>query len=235
MKKLLTILVIFSIACCYAQEKTITIDYTVEYLAPNKRKGTNDTITVGFEKNGKYIWTNSKSLARDLGKSMFRRNAEMLENAELAIIYDTEKAALMMCFQSGENELFMNFELSALVPMPFPSEDEEEFELISENTQETINIADRKATVYDVYPSHKNSEKISVAFDDSLKVKNSQLFKKIFELMFASKNNANLLGFNIPDGLIMQVASDEETMIKAHKVDTTQKTININYSFKIKE
>ena len=221
---------------CFAQEKAITIDYTVKYLIPKKgNSSATDTITVGFEKDGKYIWTNSKSLAKDLGRSILRRNNQLLEESELAIIYDTENASLMMCFKSGKNEFFMNFELSAIIPGPMPRDGEEEFELISENTKETISIAGRKATFYDVYPSHKEGEALSLAVDESTKVNNNLLFKKFFELMFASEDNSKMLGFNIPDGLIMKVENKGETMIEAHKVDTTQKTININYSFKIKE
>ncbi|MCD2260601.1 hypothetical protein [Psychroserpens luteolus] len=235
MKKTLTVLALFFLLFSYAQEKTITIDYTVKYLSPNKRKGTTDTITVGFEKNGKYIWTNSKALAKDLGKSMFRKKPELLENSDLAIIYDSKNAMLIMCFESGKNEFFMNVELSAIIPGPIPNDDGDEFELISEKTEETITIANREATLYDVYPSHKNSETISVALDERIKINNNLLFKKFFEIMFAADDNAKLLGFNIPDGLLMKVGSDEKTLIEAYTVDSTKKEITINYSFKIKE
>lgn len=235
MKHILTLILFLFVFFGYAQERTITIDYTVDYLIPNKRKNTSDTISVGFSKDSKYIWTNSKSLAKDLGRSMFRRNPEILDNADLGIIYDTEKAVIMMCFQSGKNQLFFNFEISTFLPYPQANNTAEEFELLSDNTHETINIADREATNYNIYPSNKESDLMTVAFDESISIQNTQLFNKIFELMFESNLGSSLLRIHIPDGLIMKVSNKGETMIEAYKVDTSTKTININYSFKITE
>ncbi len=235
MKKIFTLLLVLCFTFGYAQEKKITINHTVEYLIPSKRKNTTDTISIGFDKNGKYLWTDSKSLAKDLGKSIFKGNNELLNSAELNIILDTEKMIVILFFKSGENEMYMNLELSKIVPIPQNSENQEQFELISENTKETINIANRKAVIYDIYPSNEVNEVISIAFDESIAIDNNKLFKKFFELVFASEGSSSLFGMDFPNGLMMHVSNNGEVMMEANKVDTKTKTININYSFKISE
>lgn len=238
MRYSLTVLCLFASLIAFSQEKTITIDYTVDYTIPNNRKNTTDTISIGYQKNGKYIWTNSKALAKSLGKSLFKRNPDMLKDSELSIIFDTEHTVIMMSFKSGKNQLFFNFELETFLPKTstsFTNNEDREFELISENTNESIDILDNTATIYEIYPSNKPSEIISVAFDESIAIENNTLFKKVFELVFAAEGNSSLLGMNMPNGLIMQVTEKEETLIEAHKIDSTTKTININYSFKITE
>ncbi|MEH6535483.1 MAG: hypothetical protein V7719_03755 [Psychroserpens sp.] len=235
MKYFFTICLSLMLVLSYAQENTITIDYTVDYVVPNKRKQTVDTLTVGYTKSGRYIWTDSKSLAKDLGKSIFRRNPELLETADLGIIFDTEEGILMMCFESGKNKLFFNLELSTIIPDTMTLDEDEEFELVSESTGEQITLLDKTATVYDIYPSNKVSEAISVAFDESVSINNNQVFKKIFEVVLASEGSSGMLGLVIPEGLIMRVTENERTLLEACNIDSTTKKIHINYSFKITE
>ncbi|WP_299333900.1 hypothetical protein [uncultured Psychroserpens sp.] len=235
MKKIYTLIVLLFVAFGYSQEQKITIDYTVDYIIPNNRKGTADTITIGYSKNGKHLWTNSEYLAKDLGKSMFKSNSKMMENADLDIIYDSENSILIMHFESGKNDMFINMDLETLMTKQISFNEDDEFELISENTKESIDVAGHKTTIYDLYPSNKPSDIISVAFDESIEIQNNTLFKSLFELIFAAEGSANLLGMNLPNGLIMKATNKGNTMIEAYKIDTRKKTININYSFKITE
>jgi len=234
MKKVLILLILLCGAFGYAQEKEIVINYTVEYLIPSTRKKATDTVNIGFDKSGKYLWTNSKALAEDIGKSIFRGNSKLMEAAELAIVLDTENMSVIMVFKSEGNEMFMNMELSKIMPLP-KNQDQDEFELISEDTGNSIEVAGKKASVYDVYPSNKPSEAISIAFDKSIPINNNKLFKRFFELIFAAEGSSSLLGMDFPNGLLMSVSNKGEIMMEAHKVDTKTKTININYSFKITE
>ncbi|MGS2727807.1 hypothetical protein ACU8DI_14445 [Psychroserpens sp. BH13MA-6] len=235
MKNLVTLSILLLCVAGFSQEQSISIDYTVDYLIPNRRQQAMDTVSVGYQKDGKYIWTNSNALAQDLGKSIFRRNPELLENADLAIIYDTENALLMMCFLSGENEIFFKFEISNFLP-PIPQDgDMDSYELISENTGEVIEVLDYKSTVYDIFPSNKETDIMTVAFNNDLKVKNKQLFKKIFQMILSSQMGSEVVDVDIPEGLIMKVTNKGKTMLEAYHVETSTKTININYSFKITE
>lgn len=237
MRHLISLVFMLSIAANYAQEKLITFDYTVEYVIPVERKSTSDTLVVCYDKEGKYIWTNSKGLAKELGRSVFRRNKKLLENSSVGILYSAESSELTMYFESGKNRLFFNFELEALLPQSkrYNDNEDKEFELISENTNKTIEILDRHATLYEIYPSNQDSEIVEVAFDESIAINNNAFLRKIFESVFASRGGSILLGFNIPDGLVMQVSEKGKTVLEAHHIDTTQKTININYSCNITE
>lgn len=238
MKKIIIPFLLLSFFFGNAQNTEIKIDYTVDYIVPSGRKKTNDTISIGYANDGKYIWTDNKNLAKSLGKTMFRSNPGLMENANLSVIYNTQEGLLMMCFESGKNRMFFSIELSKIIPGPsvVSEEDEEnEFELISENTNETIDILDKNATVYDIYPSNKDTDIISIAFDESVKIDNTQLFKNLFQIMLAADGKSGMLGIDIPDGMIMKVSNKGETLLEAVNVDTTSKTININYSFKITE
>lgn len=235
MKRILTLIVLLVVAVSYSQEQQITIDYTVDYLIPNDRKGTSDTITIGYSKNGKHLWTNSEYLAKDLGKKMFKSNSKMLENADLNIIYDSENAMLIMHFQSGKNGMFMTMDLEVLMSKQVGYSEEDEFELLSNATNESITVVGHEATIYDLYPSNKPTDIISVAFDESLEINNNMLFKTLFELIFSSQLNSNLLDINLPNGLILQASNKGITMMEAYNINTTKKTINLNYRFKITE
>jgi len=234
MKYLVTFTLLFCISIGYAQKKSITIDYSVQYTIPSKYKKVADTVTIGFDKNGKYLWTDSEYLARDFGKSIFKGKESLLQNAEMSIVFDTENGAIMLFFTSGKNEMYMNIELSSIIPLPENSEDNN-FELISESSNETITVAGREAVVYDVFPSNKESDKISLAFDESINLNNNKLFKKFFELIFAAEGSSTMEDINLPNGLLLRISSNNETMIEATQVDTKIKTLKFNYSFKITE
>lgn len=219
----------------FAQEQNITIDHIVDYIVTNNQKGKNDSISVGFSEDGKYIWTNSKFLAKDLGKSIFNNKPELLNNSDLDIIYNTETSAIMLCFKSGENKMFMNILLSTFMPATNNPNAQEEFALISEKTGETLNILNRNTNVYSIFPSNKTEESISIAFDQSIEIKNNKLFKKLFAIIFESEGGSNLFDIDIPNGLIMKVFNQGQTVLEAYNFNSNTKTITINYSFKITE
>ena len=82
MKHILPIVFVLNVCITQAQQLTLKIDQTVDYVIQNSRKG-NDTITIGYSESGRYLWTNSKSLAKDLGRSIFRKNPDLLKDAKL--------------------------------------------------------------------------------------------------------------------------------------------------------
>lgn len=235
MKNVLALITLCFVAFGNTQEKVIDIDYTVQYLIPKKRSTEVDTVSVGFNKEGKYLWTDSKFLAKDLAKSFFKNKEDLLNNAELNIVLDTENLTLMLFFNSGDNVMFMNLELSNLVPLPPPSKNNKDIELIAEPTGDVIKILDKKAEVYDVYPSNDPNDSVYFAFDTSIEVKNNRLFEKFFSLFFAAEDNSKMKSLNFPNGLLLSISDEDETIITANAIDTTTKTITLNYSFKISE
>ncbi|MFP4846361.1 hypothetical protein [Winogradskyella sp. PE311] len=235
MHKILTYLLILAIASSYAQEKKITIDYTVEYLIPKKNKTETDTVSIGFEKNGRYLWTNSEYLAKDLGRSIFRGKEQLLKDAEIGIILDTEKLTITLCFSSGENEIYMNVALNTIIPIPNSNNASESFELLSEPTGEMIKVVNREAEIYTVFPSNKPDDTIYFALDKEFKVDNTKLFDNFLSLFFAAEENAEMKASNFPNGLILNILDDGKSVIKAHKIDTKKKTITLNHSYKITE
>ena len=130
--------------------------------------------------------------------------------------------------------MFFNLALENIVPLP-PAQKDENFELISENTGETVTVLDRTTDIYSIFPSDKPTESISVAFDASTPIDNQRIFEKLFEMVLASEGNSGFVGAEIPKGLIMNVTLDGVTAMEAIKIDATSKTININYSFTIQE
>ncbi|EDP69940.1 hypothetical protein FBALC1_10422 [Flavobacteriales bacterium ALC-1] len=235
MNKTLTYILILVLGFSYAQEKNITIDYTVDYIIPKKNTTQADTVSIGFDKNGRYLWTDSEYLAKDLGRSIFRGKEELLKDAEIGIILDTEKLTITLFFSSGDNEIYMNVALDAIIPIRNSNKPGETFELLSETTGDTIKVLDHEVEVYSVFPSNKPDDTIYIGFDKELKVDNTKLFDNFLSLFFAAEENSEMKALNFPNGLILNISDEGQTIIEAHKIDTNTKTITLNHSYKITE
>ncbi|MBF8151296.1 hypothetical protein ITJ86_15410 [Winogradskyella sp. F6397] len=235
MKKIVVIILLLFISIGFSQEKTITLDYAVDYLVTNNKQSRIDTVKVGLDKSGTYLWTDSKYLAKNLAASMFLGKDSLLENSELSIILDTESNSIMLFFNSEGNELYMNMLLSSFFPDSENGENKE-FDFITENTNDTILVAGKEAEIYDIYPSNEGeSQKISIAFDKTLEVDNNQLFRKFLELIFATQNGLVMDEMNFPNGLILDITLKGRKLIEANNIEQKTKTITINHSFKITE
>ena len=219
----------------YAQEKIITIDYTVDYLIPKKNGIEIDTVSIGFNKTGRYLWTNSEYLAKDLGRSIFNGQEVLLKDAEIGIILDTENLTVTLFFSSGENQIYMNVALNAIIPIPDPSSSSKTFELVAEPTGENITVLDREIEVYSVFPSTDQNDTVYFAFDDTIDMDNNKLFGNFLSLFFASEENTKMESLNFPNGLILNISDDGQTVVEAHKINTKRKTITLNHSYKITE
>lgn len=224
----------FSTLLSIAQSRTISLDYMVDYVVPTSRQAEVDTIKIGFAENGRFIFTNNKDLAKSFGKSIFKNKPELFNNADLGIMYDSQDGVIMMVFQSGKNEMFFRMDISNLIPAPMNVENEE-FGLISENTNEKVEVNGRSGTIYSVFPTNNVNDTMDVAFDDSYSVDNNTLFGSIVKSILESMNEGDLTQLDLPDGLILKVMSKGVILLEAVQIDTTPKTLDINYSFKISE
>lgn len=228
----LFILFLLITSLSFSQEKTIEIDYFVDYVIPSKRQTTTDTISIGFNKDGKYLWTNYNKLALDLAKSLIKNSSEDYSKAKSNIIYDTEEGSLLLTFEFNKNFIFFNLNLDSFLPF---SESDESFNLITEDIGETMKVLDREVNIYNIFPDDKPEEILTIATDIDYKVNNSAIFKKFFEIAFrkSGMEDNNLPQF--PDGLILKIIETENTLLEAIKISDKKKTIKINYSLKITE
>ncbi|WP_299123239.1 hypothetical protein [uncultured Winogradskyella sp.] len=215
----------------YGQEKSIEIDYVVDYEIPSKRNSTVDTISIGFNKDGKYIWTNHNALALSLAKSLVKNSSQDYSKAESDLILDTEEGILTLIFKLDRNIIFFSLSLETFLP----NSNEEDLDLITEDSGEIITVLEKEIAVYNMFPSNKPEDVISIATDKAFNVNNNLIFKKFFEIAFKKSGFSDNSAPTIPSGLIMKIMEDGNTMIEAVKVDNTKKTIKINYSFKITE
>ncbi len=206
----------------------------VDYTVPSSRKADVDTIKIGFAQNGRFIFTNNKDLAKSFGKSVFKNKPELFNNADLGIMYDSQDNVLMMVFQSGKNEMFFRMDISNIIPAPMTMEGEE-FGLISENTNEKLKVIGRNGTTYRIFPSNDANDTMEVTFDDTYAVNNNVLFGSVIKSILGSMNQGELSRTDLPNGLILKVMNKGETLLEAIQIDTTPKTLDINYSFKISE
>jgi hypothetical protein len=232
MKKIAA-LFIFITAFSYAQETTIHIDYTVDYAVPSKRKKTVDTISIGFNKEGKYLWTNYNELAVGLAQSLFKDRSKDFSSAKSNIIYNTETGSLILLFELDDNDIYFNLKIDNF--LPGIGNNDESLTLITEEVGETIEVLGKDVEVYNMFPSNDPEDVITIATDKDYEVSNNQIFKKLFEIAFQSDDINTELTPDVPDGLILKIIEKDKTMIEAIRVNDKKKTIKINYSFKITE
>ena len=232
MKKIPILFLLFT-SFAFSQEKTVDIDYIVDYVVPKKRALPADTISIGFNKDGRYVWTNYNKLALGLARSLIKNSSEDYTKAKSNIIYDTKDGSLLLTFEFKENLIFFNLNIETFLP-PSPESDSG-LGLITEDVGETIEIIDREANLHNIFPGDQPNDVLTVATDQEYKVNNSKVFKKLFEIAFGMSDLTDDSTPQIPEGLILKVIEKERTLLEAIKVNTTKKTIKINYSFKITE
>ncbi|MCA0153268.1 hypothetical protein [Winogradskyella vincentii] len=236
MRNLITICFIFILTVSFSQEKEIDIHYVVDYTMPSKRNTTVDTISIGYNKEGKYLWTNYNKLALSLAKSLIKDNKRDYEKATSHIIYHTEQGVLTLLFELGNNSIFFNLDLDSFLPSnEFSSDENESLDLITEDTGETVKILDKDAKVYLMFPGNAPDDIVSMAVDEDYEVNNNEIFKRFFELAFQKTGLQDEFAPEMPNGLIMKIFENDNSMIEAIKVVDKKKTIKINYSFKITE
>lgn len=235
MKKTLFIF-LFSTLVSFSQETVIDIDYTVEYTIPNKRKKTIDTISIGFNKNGKYLWTNSNKITSEFGNSVFLGGAKNIDDAQFNLIYSVENDTFIILFKYLESVIYANLDIETIVPMDEEDSFDENINLVAEKINKKSRVLDFNCNSYKLYPDSNPNEAITIAVADDLESKNNVFFSKFVNLMLRMTSSKGQITADLPDGLILKVLDEEESvLIEAINVDNNKKTITINHSFKITE
>lgn len=232
MKNILIIFLFLLIGKSYSQEKTIKIDYIVDYSVPSKRNNTVDTVSIGFNKDGKYLWTNHNKLVLNLAKSLLKNSSEDYTKAETNLILNTEEGILTLIFELNDNIIFFKLGLDSFLPK---NDNDDSLDLITQVSDETITVLEKDAAIYNIFPKNNPKDVLSIATDKTLNVNNNLIFKKFFEIAFQKSGFKDDTLPNMPSGLIMKLIDKNKTLIEAIKVDKNKRTIKINYNFKITE
>lgn len=232
MKHLFTTLFLLIGLLTSAQNVDITFDYTVDYTVPNKRQQSIDTITVGYEKSGRYLWSNFEGLAKEFAKDVFKKSNFDTKNSESNIIYDSETTMVYVSLKMNKSLVYFAISLEDIIPANNDPLNEDIF-INSTITSEVFSLNNNEYPEYAVSPSSEPNQSVMVAINKDYKVDNNKIFKKFLELMLAKTQSNGNIAIDLPEGLILSIRDDNQSLLEAIKLDNTKKQIQINHSFKI--
>ena len=220
-----------------SQNHEFTIDYTVKYVIDNAKKGAKDTITVGFEKNGKYLWSDYKGLAQEFAGEILPSIKDIPDGAA-HFVYSSEQGKFLIGLYLGSLNMIMDMDIQLIMSETTTQDDafDEVVVLESRQTSRTYDMNGDIFPVYEIYPDIENKSIIKLALDESKAMDNNNLFQSFFQLMLTSTNSKGDIQGQIPDGLILSIIDQSDNvLLRAISVDDTPLKISINNSFKISE
>ncbi len=220
-----------------SQSHEFTIDYTVKYLINNKKKGAKDTISIGFEKNGKYLWSNYKGLAEEFAGEIMPGLGSIPEGAS-NFIYASEINKLYMAIYLGPLNLTMDMDIALALQGSFDDNDQinDNMVLESEKILSTFILNGKEYPKYEVYADIEPNSALTFAVDESKEMNNTSLFMNFIGLMMSTTQSSGNIEGEMPNGIILSIIDDKgNTALEAINVDTTPRKISINNSFKISE
>ncbi|WP_074408062.1 MULTISPECIES: hypothetical protein [Aquimarina] len=229
----LAFFVFFVLTSVSSFSQKIVIDYFVDYEIETKNK--KDTITIGFSKNGDYLYTDSDALVESFQRSVFKsRNAD-IKNSEMHIVFDIKKQFVYFLMTFDKNEFFMKMNVNDFIPSV---KDKSPFDGVSqfifEKTEDNIQIENKDYNIHQLYPDNEPEEKIKIVCSKDMKFNNSILLNSIYKMMSGSNISEDIKTPKI-NGVILYLANKNKTLIKAVKTDSNPKTLDINFSYKITE
>ncbi len=218
-----------------SQATTIKLDYTVSYEIQN-RKNIKDTIKISFDKEGKYFYSDTEILAKDLAKTIFKKKQHLINNSKIHLVFDVDKELAYINFNSGQNSMFFRMDITDFIPKGDLKQDSitpDKIQFISKRTDKKVSVLNSEYNLYEMYPSHEVEKPIYVAFDESYDFNINNILY-LFASKFALAENNLLEQTSINRGIIMQVKNHKDTTIlKAVNIAKQQKTIKFNHSFTI--
>lgn len=235
MKKIIFLFLLVT-TVTFSQETVIEIDYVVDYIIPNNKKESVDTVSIGFNKNGKYLWTNYNILGNEFSKSILLGNTSKINDTEFNLIYSVEDNKMILYFNFDKSKIYANVDIETIVPMDRRDAFDEDFNLVATKLNEEKSILDYSCSTFDLHPDNDPSDAITVLVANDLDCKNNVFFSKFVSLMLKMTSSKGEIKSDIPDGLILKAYDKSGSpMIEAINVDKNKKTITINQSFKITE
>lgn len=220
-----------------SQNHEFTIDYTVQYLINNNRKAESDTITIGFEKNGKYLWSDYKGLSEQFATEIMPSIGSIPEGAS-NFVYASEINKFYMAIYLGPLNLTMDMDIALALQGNFNDSDQfnDNIVLESRKISETFKLDGKEYPEYEVYADIEPDSAMTFAVDESKEMNNTSLFMNFIQLMISTTQSSGNIQGEMPNGIILSIIDDKGiTALKAINVDTNPRKISINNSFKISE
>jgi len=229
------ILILLFVINVTSQSTTVNLDYTVSYEIPSVKKG-KDTLNISFDKEGKYLFTDTNILAKDLARKVFRTNLTLINNSKISLLFDIKKELAYINFTSGLNHLFLQIDINSFLPNKPVRQDSiesKEVQLNSKQTNEKALVMNTEYNLYKIYTSGEVEQPVYVAFDESNSFNINNLLYLFFEKLALTESNL-VKPKNIGKGIIMQIKNHKgDEILTAINVLKQQKKIEFNHSFTI--
>jgi len=220
-----------------SQSHDFTIDYTVKYLIDNAKKATKDTITIGFEKEGKYIWSNYKGLAAEFASEIMP-GLGAIPDGTSNFVYASETNKFYMAVFLGPLNMMMDMDIAMVMQGTFSEDDKfnEKVVLESRQTSNMFSFNGGKYPTYEIYADVEPDSAMTFAVDESKEMNNSALLMSFIQLMISATDSSGDIQGELPEGIILSIMdSDKRPLLEAIDVDTKPRKISLNNSFKISE
>ena len=220
-----------------SQNHEFTIDYTVKYVIDNAKKGAKDTITVGFEKDGKYLWSSYRGLAEEFAAEIMPGLGNIPEGAS-NFVYASESNKFYMSVFLGPLNMMMDMDIALMMQGTFSEDDkfEEKVVLESRQTSDMFPFMGKEYPTYEVYADLEPDKAITFVVDESRSMNNSALLMSFIQLMISATESSGDIQGELPEGIILSIIDNNDgVLIEAIDVDTKPRKISLNNSFKISE
>jgi len=229
------ILILLFVINVTSQSTIVNLDYTVSYEIPSVKKG-KDTLSISFDKDGKFLFTDTNILAKDLARKVFRTNQALINNSKINLLFDVEKELAYINFNSGQNHMFLQMDINSFLPSKPVKQDSiesKEVQLISKQTDEKVWVMNSEYKLYEIYTSGEVEQPVYVAFDESNSFNINNLLYLFFEKLALTESTL-LKPKSISKGIIMQIKNHKgDVILTAVNILKQHKKIEFNHSFTI--
>ena len=236
MKKIILLFAVLCYTLSSAQQNlNIELDYTVDYLIPNKKKQQKDTLTIGFDKTGRYLWSNYDGLSDLFTKEIFRTKDIAEKNVQTNVIYDSKTVSLILQVKVKDSYMFFSIKIDDLMPEDASEAFDDAMVLMSSKTGENLELMGNQYPTYSVFPSNKPDDIIEISLDESIPINNNALFKEFIEIMLLKTKSKGKIDLDLPNGLILSIREKDKFELEAIRINKTKKKIQLNHNFQITE
>ncbi len=227
-RRIVPLLLLFLSISSFSQK--IVLDYWVDYEIESK--GKKDTITIGFNKSGDYVYTDSELLSNSMKRAVFKGKNKDFKHSEMHVVLDLRNQLALFVMALDRNQFFMKMALENFMA-PFPKGKaplEGVTKLHLDKTNNHINIEKKDYRLHHFYADTEADKKIDIAFSEKMKFDNGGIFNTLLMIAAGSEKQIEFPEIN---GVILYIAQKDKILIKAVKTYTNSKTLDINYSYKI--
>ncbi|MEM7087286.1 MAG: hypothetical protein AAF489_13955 [Bacteroidota bacterium] len=219
-----------------AQELEVLLDYEVTYVVPNGKKNTIDTISIQLDKKGHFLFMESNSMGLNLARGVFPDPNTDLSGSECSFLLDTQRMLVYFSFHLNDTKMFLQMDVTQFIPINNPmGDDMATLNLLTEKRGDQIQLGGALYDSYLLYPETEPDQPIILAIDEKRPVDNAALINRVIELMLQKSKSNVPVNLDIPNGLIMAIGFQEESLMKAIDARDVNTKINIQHSFNITE